>query len=224
MTAGRALLGLFLVTVGTVLLLDAAGVMASGEALRTWWPAGLVLLGAVQIGLERRVSMVSALVVGSGLVALAVTTEVVDADLWALVWPILLIGAGAWLVIRRRLPPVSRDNSVSRLAVLAPARLSSRAAAFERADVTAVFTTMQLDLTRASLAEGGARIAATSVFGSVVVVVPKGWRILVRGFPIFGGWDDTTSRIDVAPGAPELHIQVLTLFGGFTVRHPQRWK
>ncbi len=224
MTAGRVVLGVLLVGIGTVFLLDTANVIESGDAVAVWWPAILVLLGGAQIGIERRVSTVSGIVVVVGVVALLVTTGAVDADLWALVWPILLIGAGLWLVIRRRFPPLSKENAISRLAVLAPDRLASRAPAFSRGDITAILTTMRLDLTKAELAPDGAQLAATAVFGSVVVVVPKGWKVVIRGVPVFGGFDDTTSRIDVGPDAPVVRISFLTLFGGIEVRHPRRWR
>jgi predicted membrane protein len=222
--AGRATLGAVLVAVGALLLIDAAGGADAGRIITTWWPLVFVFLGVVQVVLERRVPAVAALLVGGGTVALLVTTGVVDADLWALLWPVLLIGAGVWLVARRHLRPVSRDDEVIRLAVFAPARLTSKAARLRRIDATAVFTSLRVDLSGATLDPAGARVAATSVFGNVVVVVPHGWDVDVRGVPVLGGWDDTVSRTGIPPGAPRLRVGVLTLFGGVEVRHPDRWR
>ncbi len=224
MNSGRILIGVVLVILGGVWLLDAAGAGDAGMWIREGWPAVFVFLGAAQTVIERRVSVVSGVLVVAGAVALAVTTGAVDADLWALVWPVLLIGAGVWLVVRRRFPPVCRDAEISRLVVLAPGRIVSRAEGLRRADVTALFSALRLDLTGASLAGGRAKVAATAVFGSVVIVVPKGWQIEVRGIPVFGGWDDTTSRVDAADDAPCLRVQVLSLFGGVEVRHPRVWR
>jgi hypothetical protein len=59
---------------------------------------------------------------------------------------------------------------------------------------------------------------------NVIVVVPHGWDVDVRGVPVFGGWDDTVSRTGIPPGAPALRVGVLTVFGGVEVRHPDRWR
>lgn len=209
---------------GTLLLLDAAGGADAGGIITRWWPLAFVFLGVVQVALERRLTAVAGLLVGGGAVALMATTGVVDADIWALLWPVLLIGAGIWLVARRHIHPVSRDDEVIRLAVFAPARLTSRATGLRRIDATAVFTSLRIDLTGATLDPGGAGVAATSLFGNVIVVVPHGWDVDVRGVPVFGGWDDTVSRTGIPAGAPRLRVGVLTLFGGVEVRHPDRWR
>jgi len=222
--AGRATLGAVLVALGTLLLVDAAGGADAGGIITSWWPAVFVFLGVVQVVLERRIPAVAALLIAGGAVALAATTGAVDADVWSLVWPVSLIGAGVWLVARRHVRPVSGEDEVIRLAVFAPARLRSTASRLRRIDATAVFTSLRLDLTGATLDPGGARVAATSLFGNVIVVVPHGWDVDVGGVPVFGGWDDTVSRTGVPPGAPRLRVGVLTLFGGVEVRHPDRWR
>jgi hypothetical protein len=221
--SGRALIGAGLVAVGTILLADAAGTLDAGAWIRAGWPVIFVFLGAVQIAAERHISMVAVGLITAGGVALAVTTGVLDADVWSLVWPALLIAAGVWLVVWRIAPAVSTADEFSRLAVFAPGRVASRAPALRRVELTAVFSSLRLDLVRARLDPGGARIAATSVFGGIVILVPEGWRVTVRGLPIFGGWDDTTSRVDVGPDAPALRVQALTFFGGIEVRHPRQW-
>jgi hypothetical protein len=224
MNAGRALLGAALVAVGIVLLLDTADVVDAGESIRSAWPVVFVFLGAAQIVAERRASAVALLLIAGGGLVLAVTTGVIDADLWSLVWPIFLIGAGVWLVLWRRAAMVSRADEITRLAVFAPGRVASRAPALRRVEVTSVFSSFRLDLTGARPDPEGTRVAATSVFGEIVIVVPKGWRVEVRGLPVFGGWDDTTSRSDVSPDSPVLRVHVLALFGGVEVRHPRHWR
>jgi len=222
--AGRALLGAALVVFGGVLLADTTGMIDATASIRQGWPLVFVFLGLAQAAVERRISMVSGFLVLGGGVALVVTTGIIDADLWSLIWPILLIGAGVWLVAWRRTPAPTDAEEISRLVVFAPGRVISRASALRRAEVTSLFSSLSLDLSRARLDPAGARIAATAIFGQVVVVVPKGWRIQVRGLPIFGGWDDTTSRADVDTGSPLLRVQVLSLFGGVEVRHPRVWR
>jgi len=163
--AGRALLGAALAVFGGVLLADTAGMIDATASIRQGWPLVFVFLGLAQAAVERRISMVSGFLVLGGGVALVVTTGIIDADLWSLIWPILLIGAGVWLVAWRRTPAPTDAEEISRLVVFAPGRVISRASALRRAEVTSLFSSLSLDLSRARLDPAGARIAATAIFG-----------------------------------------------------------
>ncbi|MCJ7726970.1 MAG: DUF5668 domain-containing protein, partial [Acidimicrobiia bacterium] len=46
MNAGRAVIGTLLVGLGSVFLLDTAGVLDAGQTLGDWWPLIVILLGA----------------------------------------------------------------------------------------------------------------------------------------------------------------------------------
>lgn len=222
MTAGRFAVGTALVAIGLVFALDAAGVTDAGPVVARWWPLVLVVLGATQIALERRASFPATALVVIGLFALAGTTGALEGRLWSLAWPGALILVGAWLAFGRRRPAAVRAARVTRLAVLTTSNLAVKSKGFRSADLTAVLGGVRCDLTKAELHPSGARVSATAVLGSVVVIVPEGWRVRVRGLPVFGGWDDTTSR-EVAPGAPELEVRAVVVLGGVEARHPRRW-
>ena len=226
MNAGRAAVGALLVGLGAVFLLDAGGALDAGRTLADWWPVAIVLLGAFQISADRRVTVGSGLVLIAGLALLGATTGLFGSVEWGIVWPIVLIGTGAALLFgwgRQRMGAVD-EAEVSGMAVLSSARVATRSDAFERASITSVLGSVTLDLTKATPVPGGASVSATAVFGGIDVVVPPGWAVSIRGLPLFGGWDDTTSRTDVGPDTPRLDIQVLVLFGGLEVKHPRRWR
>lgn len=222
MTAGRFAVGTVLVGIGALFALDAFGGVEGGAILADWWPLGLVFLGGSQIVIDVRVSVASAVLVGVGVFALAGTTGLLEGRVWSVAWPVALIALGAWLAFGRRRPTIVRRAEVTRLAVLTSSNLSVRARQFRRADLTAVLGGIRLDLTRAALHPSGARISAAAVLGAVIVIVPQGWRVRVRGLPVFGGWDDTTSRV-VPEDAPTLEVRALVVLGGVEARHPHRW-
>jgi hypothetical protein len=221
-TAGRIAVGSVLVAIGVVFALDAVGAADAAPIMARWWPAALVVLGASQMVLERRASLPAVFLVTVGLFALAGTTGALRGRLWALAWPSALVLVGVWLAFGRRRPAAVRRVHVSRLAVLTTTSLAVRAKGFRSADLTAVLGGIRCDLTGSELHPSGARISATAILGSVVVIVPEGWRVRVRGLPVFGGWDDTTSRV-VGPGAPELEVRAVVVLGGVEARHPRRW-
>jgi hypothetical protein len=225
MSAGRTLIGAALVVLGAIYLLDAAGVIAGGNAAGKWWPALLIALGLVQAQGEKRFSAVAIVLIVGGLLLLAVTTGVLGRTAWSVTWPLLVVAAGAWLLSGwgRQRRGQSEDPEFSRLSVFNSIKLTSRAAALRRAALTAVFGKLRLDLTGAVPDPAGARLSATSVFGHIDVIVPEGWLVEVRGLPLMGGWDDTVSRRGVSSQSPRLDVHVLVVLGGVEVKHKRRW-
>lgn len=81
-------------------------------------------------------------------------------------------------------------------------------------ELTAVFGSLDADLTRAKPPPDGARMKATSVLGGVKVRVPAGWRVSVHGTPVLGATVDRTAhRAD----GPTLDIEAVAVFGNVEV-------
>ena len=182
------------------------------------------MLGLLQAASDGKVTAASGALIVIGSALLGLTTGLFGRSAWRVAWPVALVAVGVWLLAGwgRRHPDEQMGDEATGLAVFSTSTVISSAAAFRRGALTAVFGSVALDLSSATLQRDGARVSATSVFGSVHLIVPQGWRVQVRGVPLFGGWDDTTARTDVA-GAPRLDVQALVVFGGLEVRHPQRW-
>ena len=47
----------------------------------------------------------------------------------------------------------------------------------------------------------------------------EGWRVEVKGIPLFGGWSNKTRRDLVGVDAPLLSIEALVAFGGLDIGH-----
>ena len=223
MSPGRLVLGLVLVAIGVVAVLDGADVLTGTEVVGDWWPVALVALGTTQAVADRRLGWGSGAVLVLGLVLLGGTTGLFGGDGLSLVGPVLLIVLGLAVIagwsLRRS---VLTEDRINRFAVASSPRLVVRSEALERANLTVVAGSAKMDLTRARLDPAGATVSVVAVAGSATVVVPEGWRVVVRGFAVVGGWDDTTSRV-VPDDAPELTVRILTVVGGVDVRHRRRW-
>jgi hypothetical protein len=225
MNAGRTLVGIALIGAGVVFLLEAVGAIEGAGALDAWWPLLVVGLGILQAVSARRIGGPAAALIVLGLLLLAVTTGVFGERAGRVAWPLVAVVAGGWLVSgwgrsrRRRSDAAHLDV----LSVLDSARMASDSRALRRADLTAVCGKLVLDLTGAALAPGGARISITSILGHVDVLVPEGWRVEVRGLPLIGGWDDTTSKRRLGPQSPVLEVRILAVLGGAELKHNPRW-
>ncbi len=226
MNAGRTLIGIALIGAGVVFLLEAVGAIKGSEALDAWWPLLLVGLGVLQAASARRVGGAAAVLMVGGLLVLLVTTGALGDKAGRVAWPLVAVAAGMWLVSgwgrsRRR----SSDAShVDALSVLDLVRLASISQALRRADLTAVCGKLILDLTAARPADGGAKVFITSILGHVDVLVPKGWRVDVKGLPLIGAWDDTTSKRGLGPGSPAIQVRILAIFGGAELKHVPQWR
>jgi len=221
---GRLWLGSAVVAIGTVFLLDAAGVLSAQRTLDRWWPVLLIAAGVLTLT-ERPPSLVrGTLLTAAGGLLLLFTTDVLEGNAWDYLWPALLIGVGLLIAVRWRGQTVAagaREEDVVRAtAIFGGPELSCTSQRFQGAWLTAIFAGITLDLRDAVPAPEGATVNVTTAFGGVDVLVPHGWRISVRSTPIFGGFDDKTDHSTApAEDAPVLDIDAVTLFGGVDIKH-----
>lgn len=223
---GRTALGVALLAVGGVVLVTQAAGASPWRLIADWWPVLIVALGGLQWYVDRRPTMGSAVIIAVGLILLASTTEIFGEGLGRVGWPLLVIGAGVWVLFGR---PVRRrqlaggSGEAGFVAAFASRKLVPEANPLRTGSVSAFFGHADLDLTSARPAPEGIRLSVTVAFGGVDVIVPEGWRVKIRGVPIFGGWDDTTRQQAPGDGTGDLDVNALVLFGGLEVRHRDRW-
>lgn len=213
----RLTLGAVLIALGALFLLDSADVVRAGSVLASWWPVVFVLLGAAQAFEQRRVGVGPSILIGAGLVLLAVTTDLVPFG-FGTVWPLLLIAAGLWLIVRRdpwrrRSGDTTTDARIDVTAVLGDRRLRSRSRAFEGAAVTTVFGDVDLDLREAEARDGAAVLDLTVVFGDVDVFLPPSWGVTVSATSLFGDITQPGPAGSPPEATTDLSVRGFILFG-----------
>jgi hypothetical protein len=220
----RLLLGLTVVVLGTIFLLDSAGVLSADRAIDRYWPLLIVAAGLLTLA-ERPPSVVrGTLLTGVGTVLLLFSTDVLEGDAWQYVWPVAIILVGLLVLARwngRTVPSgTSREDVIRSTAIFGGPKLVSTTQALQGAWLTAIFGGITLDLRGARPDPHGASINATAAFGGIDILVPKGWRLSVRSTPVFGGLEDKTDHSEPpADDAPMLHVDAVTLFGGVEIKH-----
>lgn len=219
MNTGRAVLGTGFLAVGTLVLLEQQDVLDAGEVIADWWPV-LILVAALLDLVSRPPRLASATILGLiGLVLLGVTTDLVDANVWEVVWPVALVGLGLWLLLRRPSAVdrgATREETVEVVAVFSGRRVVATAPRFRGGTATAVFGGVEVDLTEARI-EGEATLDAVALFGGVDVEVPPGWHVVLDGPAIFGG-NESHVPPPTDPDAPTLRIRATAIFGGVEVK------
>jgi hypothetical protein len=221
MPSDKLFIGTVLVTVGGLFLLDDLGVIDGRHVLATWWPAVFLLVAGLAL-LSRPRNLPAGVLFGVlGLVVLGVTIGVFDRAALRLLWPLALIGLGAWLILARRAyrpsPAGAPDQELDVVAVFFGRNIHSHARAFRGGSIMALFGGVELDLRGATLAAGAALDVAVA-FGGAIITVPPGWEVVLEGSAIFGGYGNEADQARAPAGAHRLVIRAQALFGKVEIR------
>lgn len=220
MNYGRFFVGVVLVTLGVVFALDGANVVDAGDVLGSLWPLVFVLGAALMYVSNPRRWVVPTVIFILAVVVLLDTTGLVDVNLWQFLWPAVLIVIGLSFLLGRagRTRATTADDRVDQFVLFSGAEVANHSRAFTGGSVSAVFGGAEVDLGGAGLAEG-ASLDLFTAFGGIDIFVPEGWKVALHGFPLFGGFENATTKDRLDPDAPTLDVSALVLFGGIEVKH-----
>ena len=80
---------------------------------------------------------------------------------------------------------------------------------------------IDLDLTKARLAEREVTITAVAIMGGIDIVVPDNLTVIVNGIGFMGAFEDT-ARVQGVPGGPVVRINGLAFMGGVEVKRAKK--
>jgi hypothetical protein len=214
----RAFFGLLIVAVGALLLLDNLDVLDAGRVIGDWWPVVIIAGGALAFIANPRHWLIPLLLVGGGTIVLLETADIVEVG--NLIWPVLLIGVGIMVLFGRGMGSRSTtsDDRINTFSLFSGTEFKTDSPRFEGGKIGAIFGGAEVDLRHASLAPE-ASLDVFTAFGGVEIAVARGWRVIINGFPIFGGFENATDNEGLPENAPRLHIDATVLFGGLEVKH-----
>jgi predicted membrane protein len=219
---GRLLFGLILMVAGALFLLDLADMLDAGRIISTWWPLVFIAFGFVALSSSARSLFAAGVLFVAGTILLLANLDVFPVSAGELVLPIILMAVGAGILFVRSGPRRDADpnDTVNAFAAFGGQEVRSRSQGFKGGSATALFGGVTIDLRSAMLDPDGAGIDTFAAFGSVEIVVPHGWQVIVRGMPVFGGFQDSTAHDATMPdGAPTLTVSGVAAFGGVEVKN-----
>jgi predicted membrane protein len=142
------------------------------------------------------------------------------------IWPAALIAFGLTVLVRnsRRgdhlvLGEGHDQDLVRTTAFLSGSELATQSNAFRGAVLTAIMGGVELDMRHATLAADGAEVDATAIMGGVDLIIPRDWRVTVRGTPILGGVSNLAEGSSLPDDAPRLRVDALAILGGVEIKH-----
>ena len=216
----QTVIGLLIVTFGLLLTADNLGWMDAGAVLN-YWPIALVAIGAAVTSnaADRggRVLGGALMVVGGWLTLGRVFhLHIGIGDLW----PLLLVAAGAVMIMRSRGASgpagVTGDRPLVDFALWSGVERRITSASFRRADLTAVMGGIELDLRAASTADGTAVIDMFVMWGGIEITVPPDWDVQVQTLAIMGGVHNKGTGMETA--RHRLILRGVVLMGGVEIK------
>lgn len=218
MNWGRLYVGSVIVAVGVILLLDNLDVVEASDVFGSWWPVFVIVAGLLMWVANPRRWAAPLIVTVVGVSLLLSSLDIVDVG--EFLWPAVLVLVGLLVIFRfgSRDRPAETKDSISNFTVFSGSKLASRSESFEGGSLSVLFGGIELDLTNAELAPG-ATIEVFTAFGATEITVPPGWHVDLRGFPIFGGMENATTKDALSSSAPTLVVDAIVMFGGVEVKH-----
>ena len=218
---GQFIVALVLIVLGVVFLLGNLDIIDVdiGDLITTWWPLILISLGVTGLFHARTAPIGSIFLIFIGVVFLLITLDVADYDI---LWPIVIIAAGIWVLFQNRVSrrsaaaDVGQDSvNVSALFSGSVQRITSQG--FQGGNVSATFGGVELDLRGARLAENS--VLNINVFmGGVELRVPDEWLVNVNGSPVLGAIEYSRPQPAATDDAPTLTINASVTLGGLDIK------
>lgn len=220
---------LILIGIGAAFLLNNLGIVPVHELLR-YWPVVLIAVGVFRIvdssyAHERAIGGV---LVFTGGLLLAGTMGFFYLS-WNTIWPLLLIGAGLLMLVRRIWFKPGWCASASGAATVEWLRESAVFSGgkrrikgdFKGGKLDCVFGGFDIDMRQAGMSADSAELEINAVFGGAEIKVPDSWEVVLRGTGIVGAFAEETAHPDPAayPNPKRLIVTGAAVFGGVNVKN-----
>ncbi len=212
--------GVLLILIGLLIILGNLDVIDIGfwQILGTYWPLLLIAAGFYNIITNPAGRIGGFIVLGIGVLFQLNNLDQLDIFENISIWPVILILIGVGLLFRGRDNAQALErNKINSISIFSGRNSRVISQDFMGGSSISIFGGSELDFRSAGTREKEIRFDAFVLFGGDDIYVPENWNVDISGLPIFGGWDDNTSKKDFDPEMPTLAIKCLILFGGIDV-------
>jgi predicted membrane protein len=231
--------GLLLIVVGIFWVLNNTNII--DFQIRVWWPLILIVIGLLHLYHHRRIfDFVSWLLIGLGVIFLLTTNDIIDRhEIWKY-WPIILVILGISIVFNRGRGFGSKyyckidlnkdagkegdesrafgDDHIDESTIFGSISKRITAKSFKGGSISVVFGAAEIDLRAAQLAEEGAVLDISTIFGGVDIQIPEKWIVQTRSSAVLGGVDAKYSNTEDNTGK-RLVINASAIFGGVDIKN-----
>lgn len=214
----RAFLGLMVVMLGGLLLANNLGIINFDDWGKIWgvfW-GGLFLLSGLTVLMSRGAWIWGVLLSIIGVSIVLGAFDVVDVNVWKIVWPAILIGVGLSIIFKRSPAKSKKDDKApyGKVAIFYSEDARPKGE-YDGGNLSAVFGGVNLDLRQAKVKDG-AVIEIFTFCGGIDITMPSDVIVQneVRG--IFGGSEDKT--VPSAKAKKTVIVRGECILGGLEIK------
>ncbi|MCK8825743.1 LiaI-LiaF-like domain-containing protein [Fuchsiella alkaliacetigena] len=217
----KKIIGLILVLIGVLLIMNNAGLIEFDlrAIISMYWPVILILAGVFNILGNPAAKKGGIILLIVGLLFQLSKLGYFNIFEYLSFWPVIIIIAGLYFVFPEGDQGKGIDkDSFNTINLFSGANNRLLSKDFKGGSSIVAFGGVEIDLSKAEIKGKEARIDVFAAFGGIEIVVPESWNVVIKGLPIFAGWDNNTADND-NPEAPTLVVNCLLLFGGVEVKN-----
>jgi len=219
--------GLVLLIVGILLLLGNLGYIDADmhDIIHDYWPVILIIIGITQI-IGCDISGGVFMVILGGIFLMVTVGDWYWHDVFRL-WPLILVWIGVSMLFKTHkcrhegstsLGEDSRDF-LEINAVFNDVHSSAASTDLKGGDITAVFGKVILDLEHVKIPRGKCRLELNSIFGDIILTIPKTMFISIKGTPVFGNIINQTQAPAEAERTIIIDADCTAVFGKIIIRN-----
>lgn len=214
----RIITGALIIILGVGALLDSLNVFDFWGQFGTWWPLLLVAGGLLIFLNDFRQYIAGLALVLVGTVLQLNNLDILEVNVWNLVWPVLIIAVGLSIIVNRAgkaAKQVKTQDLETVSAVFAGNETINKSKNYQGGRLTAVFGGVSIDL-RDAVIKDSATLEVFALCGGIELRVPKDWKVQHSVFPVLGGVENKAHAEDAK--APVLHITGTVALGGVEIK------
>lgn len=223
---GNMLWGIVLVVIGVILTLNALEITNINIFFNGWWTLFIIIPSAIEL-IARENKFWSAVFLIIGILLFLACRDILDFNLiWRLTIPVILILIGVNLIFKDKIDRKMQEKNKELkekgqhleeyCATFGEIKEDFNNQAFNGANLTAVFGSVDLDLRNAIISEDKL-IKTCAVFGGIDMIVPENVNIKIKSIPIFGATSNKTGR-KYDEKLPTIYIDSFCMFGGVDIK------
>jgi len=214
----RTIAGGAIISIGVLALLNSLNVMSIGDIFRDWWPAAIILAGALFFMNDPRNFIWPLILVTAGTLLQLRELDIISVNPWQLFWPLVIIAVGiSTLVNRSHSHKGVNKKDLDNISVfLAGSTTKNESKDYKGGKVSTVLGGADIDL-REAVIKDEAVLNVFTVLGGTDIRVPVGWEVKSTITPIAGGVEVKTKP--AGKNAPILTIVGDVVLGGIEIRH-----
>jgi predicted membrane protein len=215
----RIITGIFVIALGIGALLDALNLLPFWEHFGRFWPLLLIIGGILLFLNNYRQYITGIALVLIGTVLQLNSLDIVEVNIWSLIWPVIIIAVGLSIIVNRagKAGKAVKTQDLDGIsAIFAGNETINKSKNYQGGRATAVFGGVSIDL-RDAVIKNEATLEVFALCGGIELKIPREWKVKHSVFPILGGVESKAHADD--DKAPTLYITGTVALGGVEVRN-----